>query len=114
MDASQPVAPWRVADTTRRARTPQILAPQILAPQTLASQPSRRRVTVRLFLPLTPIALLLAPFALLLAMLCTPVWPLTRVNPFAAALAVGRLLLALGGTEVRVDAPAAFVRIRIV
>lgn len=101
MDACQPAAPRSVARTaltTRRA---------------LAPRPSRPRVAVRLFLPLTPIALLLAPLALLLAVLCTPAWPVTRVNPFAAALAVGRLLLAMSGTEVRVDAPAAFVRIRI-
>ena len=101
MDAGQSVAIQslvRAADAGRRA---------------LAPRPTRRRVAVRLYLPLTPIALLLAPFALLLALLCLPIWPLARVNPFAAAIAIGRLLLAMGGTEVRVDAPSAFVRIRI-
>jgi hypothetical protein len=75
------------------------------------------RIVVRLWLPLTPFALLLAPFALLLAVVLAPVSgfapPPYRVNPFAAVLVVGRLLLSLGGTDVDVDTPRALVRIKI-
>jgi hypothetical protein len=98
MNASQPVRPWRAARVARRALTP---------------PPTRRRVAIRLFFPLTPIALLFAPFALLLALLCMPIWPVLRVNPFTLVLAVGRLLFALGGTDIHIDTAAAFVRVRI-
>jgi hypothetical protein len=100
MDVYQPAAPWRDAPRLRRA----------LAPR----RPSRGRVVVRLFLPLTPIVLLLSPFAVLVALLCIPAAPLLRVNPLAAALATGRVLLALGGTDITIDTRDAFVRLRIV
>jgi hypothetical protein len=74
----------------------------------------KRRVRVRLWLPLTAFFLLLAPFAFLLApliWLCTP--PGYRTRPFATAIGIGRVLLSLGGTVVHVDAPDALVSIRI-
>jgi hypothetical protein len=76
--------------------------------------PRTRRYKIRLWLPLTAIFLLLAPFALLFApiiWLCTP--PSYRTPPLATALGLGRLLLSLGGTVVHVEAPEGLVSIRI-
>jgi hypothetical protein len=78
-----------------------------------AHRPPQERVAIRLFLPLTPFALLFSPFALLLGLVCMPLWPVVRVNPLAAVVAVGRLLFALSGTDVSIDTRAAVVRIRI-
>ena len=72
-----------------------------------------RPVRVRLWLPLTPLFVLLAPFALLLALLGYLVPPRLRPDPIFTALAIGRVLLALSGTDVDVRAPSAIVRIRI-
>jgi hypothetical protein len=73
-----------------------------------------RGVVVRLWLPTTAIFCLLAPIPLLAAPLA---WlapaGLRPANPYAAVLAVGRLLIALGGTVVDVDTPDALVRIRL-
>ena len=82
----------------------------------LAATP-RGRTVVRLWLPLTPLLLLLSPLPLLLAVMAWPFLgfapPACRVNPVAAVLGLGRLLLALGGTIVDVDTPDALVRLRI-
>ena len=85
--------------------------------RTIHGPAARRRMVVRLWLPLTPLFLILSPFALLLAALAWPFLRLVpsawRVNPFAAALGLGRLLTSLGGTVVDVDTADALVRIRI-
>ena len=75
--------------------------------------PPRRRTVVRLWLPLTPLFVLLAPFALLLALLGYLVPPRWRPDPFFAAFAIGALLLALGGTDILIDTADAHVRIKI-
>jgi hypothetical protein len=72
-----------------------------------------RRVVVRLWLPMTPIFLLLAPFAMLLIPLLYLAPPLRRMNCAAAVFILGDALLALSGTVVDVDTPDALVRIRI-
>jgi hypothetical protein len=73
----------------------------------------RGPVSIRLWLPLTPLFLLFAPFALVLAPLGYLAPPSVRPDPFRAVLAVGAVLLALGGTDIRVDAADAHVRIKI-
>ena len=73
----------------------------------------KRRVVVRLWVPLTLIFLLLAPFALLLAP-CLYFAPQPyRTRPLATVLGVGRVLLSLGGTVVHVDTREALISIRI-
>lgn len=72
-----------------------------------------RRTVVRLWLPLTPLFLLLAPFALLLSPLLWFAPAPYGVRPLVTVLGVGRLLLSLGGTDVDVDTPDARVRIKI-
>ena len=72
-----------------------------------------RRTRISLWLPLTPIFWMLAPFAMLLAPLILLAPPLWRVNPYVTVYAVGRVLIALGGTDIDVDAPDARVRIKI-
>jgi hypothetical protein len=76
-------------------------------------QPPARRVVVRLWLPMTVIFLLLAPFAILLSPLIWFAPPPYGSRPFATVMGVGRLLLSLGGTVVDVDTPDALVRIKI-
>jgi hypothetical protein len=75
----------------------------------------RKPVHLRLWLPLTPLFWLCAPFALLLApfvWVCVP--PARRPrNPFSAALALGRVLVSLGGTIVNIEAPGSTLFIRI-
>jgi hypothetical protein len=73
----------------------------------------KRRVVVRLWLPTTPIFLLLAPFALLLAPFLYLAPRPYGDRPFATVFGVGQLLLSLGGTVVHVDTPEALVSIRI-
>ena len=73
----------------------------------------KRRVVVRLWLPMTVIFLLLAPFALLLAPLGYFAPPRYRPRPFATVLGIGQLLLSLSGTVVHVDTREALVSIRI-
>lgn len=72
-----------------------------------------RQVVVRLWMPLTPLFLLLAPFALLASPLLLVVGRARGVSPLRAALALGALLLALSGTDIAVDSRKALVRIRI-
>jgi hypothetical protein len=101
----------------RAARTRRVVAPAAPAqpPARLAPQPQiqPRRVVVRLWLPLTPLFLLLAPFPLLFAPLGYFAPRPYGERPFAAVLGVGALLLSLGGTVVDVDTPQALIRIRI-
>ena len=79
-----------------------------------SAEPVRaRRTRVRLWLPLTPLFWILAPFAILLAPLILLAPPMWRMNPYAAVYALGRVLLALGGTDIDVDTPEARVRIKI-
>jgi hypothetical protein len=101
----------------RAVRTRLALAPAAptqpaarLAPQ---PQVRPRRVVVRLWLPLTPLFLLLAPFPLFFAPLGYFAPRPYGERPFAAVLGIGALLLSLGGTVVDVDTPEALVRIRI-
>jgi hypothetical protein len=74
----------------------------------------RKRYRIFLWLPLTPLLWLLAPFVLLLAPVAwaaTP--PRYRINPYVAAFALGRVLVSLSGTAIEVDSPAARVSLRI-
>ena len=68
---------------------------------------------VRLWLPLTVLFLLLAPFALLLSPLLYFVPRPWRLSPLATVLAVGAFLLALGGTDIEVRTHDAIVRLKI-
>jgi len=77
------------------------------------AEPAPRRTRVSLWLPLTPIFWMLAPFAMLLAPLILLAPPLWRMNPYVTVYAIGRVLIALGGTDIDVDAPDARVRIKI-
>ena len=74
---------------------------------------ARMRWPLILWLPTTPIFLVLAP----LAILATPLLYLAprRVlpDPLSLVLGVGRLLLATSGTVVEVSTPGADIRIRL-
>lgn len=90
------------------------VALQDRAPRTAgATSPRPRRVVVRLWLPTTALFCLLAPFALLIAPLGYLAPRRYRVSPFAAAFAIGRLLISLGGTVVHVDTPEALISLRL-
>lgn len=83
------------------------------AMQARAARARADPMRVRLWLPLTPLFMLLSPFALLLALIAFLPARLFGVNTFAVAWAVGGLLLSLGGTLVEVDA-AATIRLKII
>jgi hypothetical protein len=76
-------------------------------------QPDARRVVIRLWLPLTPLLLLLAPIPILLIPLLYLAPPLRGMNCAAAVFRLGDALLALSGTDIHVDTCDALVRIRI-
>src|SRR5690349_10469144 len=86
------------------------------APAPATPPRSRPKTVIRLWAPLTLLFWLLAPFALLLALIAAPFMVAAparyRINPLAAAFGVGRLLLALGGTHVRVETRDALIRVR--
>jgi hypothetical protein len=72
-----------------------------------------RRTVIRVWLPLTALWIVLAPFALLLAP-ALKIAPATRGLPaYRTAFTVGGALIALSGTVIDVDAREALVRIRI-
>jgi len=83
------------------------------AAQVTPLRPARQRTVVRLWLPLTLLFLLLAPFVLLLAPLLYFAPRPYSLRPFATVAALGVVLLSLGGTVVDVDTPDALVRIRV-
>ncbi|WP_372786604.1 hypothetical protein [Phenylobacterium sp.] len=95
----------RAVDTRRALQSRPAPAPTPVAPH--------RRTVVRLWLPLTPLFLLLAPVATLLAPLIYFAPRPYGDRPFATVMGIGALLLNLGGTVVDVDTPDALVRIRI-
>ena len=101
----------------RARRTASALAPKPPAAPAVRPQrmgPVRRRTVIRLWLPATFLFLLLAPFAFLLAPCIYLVSPRAiRTPPFATAIALGRVLLSLGGTVVDIDTPDALVSLRI-
>lgn len=68
---------------------------------------------LRLWLPLTPLAILFAPLILLIAGIAVFLPRPLGMNPAQLVLGVGRMLLALNGTEVEVESPRASVLIKI-
>jgi hypothetical protein len=76
-------------------------------------QSEPRRTVVRLWLPLTPLLVLLAPIPILLIPLLYLAPPLRGMNCAAAVFRLGDALLALSGTDIHVDTSDALVRIRI-
>lgn len=98
-------SPWielRAADAMRgRTRRP-------------ARSDAAGRCRVRLWLPLTPLFVLLAPLALIAAAVAWLPLKLVGFDAFAVAFGLGALLIALGGTLVEVDAADAQIRIKIV
>jgi hypothetical protein len=96
------------------AATGHALPPRARPPAYRYGAPPRRRVVVRLWLPVTPLFWLLSPIPLALAPLAYLAPPKVRpANPYAAVLAIGRLLTSVGGTVVHVDTPDALVSIRL-
>jgi hypothetical protein len=91
----------------RAGRTREIIRP--MGPP--AARP--QRFVLRLWLPMTLVFLLLAPFAILLIPLLYLAPPFRRLNCAAVVFTLGAALLALSGTDVDVDTPDALVRIKI-
>ena len=74
---------------------------------------SQLRRPLRLWLPLTPLFILLAPLMLLIMGIAVFLPRPLGVNPAQMVLGVGRMLMALNGTEVEVESPHASVLIKI-
>ena len=96
----------------RKAAVAQSPPPREIARSAEPPAPPPRTI-VRLWLPLTPLFLVLAPFAVLLAPLGYFAPARYRVRPFATVFGLGRLLMSLSGTLVHVDTPDALVTIRL-
>ena len=96
----------------RAARTPQVRRPPAPHPRERKAAGPPRRLVLRLWLPLTPVLLLLAPLPIL-AIPLLYLLPVRRVNWAAAIFAIGDTLLALGGTDLLVDTRQAHVRLKI-
>ena len=107
-----PRAVGRFGAAIAEARAAEARPAAEVPPPVVRARPPRRTV-VRLWLPLTLLFLLLAPFALLLAPLLYLAPRPYRLRPFATVAGLGQVLLSLGGTVVLVDTPDALVRIRI-
>jgi hypothetical protein len=90
--------------------------PVNLAPQTLNFSRVRARrgpVTIRLWIPLTPLLGLLSPFVMLASPLARLGRRGRRVPTIRAAWALGAVLMSLSGTAVSVETPRATIRIYI-
>jgi hypothetical protein len=74
---------------------------------------SKLRRPLRLWLPLTPLFVLLAPLVLLIMGIAVFLPRPLGVNPAQMMLGVGRMLMALNGTQVEVESPHASVLIKI-
>jgi hypothetical protein len=74
---------------------------------------SKLRRPIRLWLPLTPLIILFAPLVLLVMGIAVFLPRPLGVNPAQMVLSVGRMLMALNGTEVEVESPRASVLIKI-
>ncbi len=74
---------------------------------------SQLKRPLRLWLPLTPLFILLAPLMLLVMGIAVFLPRPLGVNPAQMVLGVGRMLMALNGTELEVESPHASVLIKI-
>ena len=72
----------------------------------------RRQVRLNLWIPLTPILVLLSPLAVLSLPLVEAFILARRIDPRAVG-AILRTVLALSGTDIAIDSPRAHVRVRI-
>jgi hypothetical protein len=81
------------------------MMPQLLRLQ--VSQPGHR--TVRLWIPLLPILIVVSPLLALAALAGVIACLAFRINPFRALVTTARLWCALKGTRVEVDQPDALV-----
>lgn len=68
---------------------------------------------IGLWLPLTPLFLLLAPLSLLTLPIVAPLAWRWGANPLVVLAGIGSVLLSLGGTAIVIDGPRATVRILI-
>jgi hypothetical protein len=110
-----PMAPARALSPRPHGelRAMQARAERLRRPRDQSGQPAPRRVRISLWIPVTLVFALLAPFAVL----ALPFLYLTPrnllPNPAAALFGLGALLLSLGGTVVEVDTADAYVRLRL-
>ena len=81
---------------------------------TVARRPEPRpRRQIRLWIPVTPFLLLLSPLIFLIMGIAVLLPRPFGLNPAMAVLGIGRLLVALSGTEVDVDTRSSHVRLKI-
>jgi hypothetical protein len=87
------------------------VADQIRGTRAVSAAPVTR--SIRLWLPLTPLVLLLGPLVMIAAPFAAFTRAGRRINPLRAAWTLGGVLLALSGTQVSVDTAAVQLRIHI-
>jgi len=84
-----------------------------MRPRAASPPVSRRPVRIWLWLPLTPFFWLLSPLALIFAPIVWLGTPRRTRNPWTWAIAIGRILVSLGGVRIDIDAPGARLFIHI-
>ncbi|HLZ85459.1 MAG TPA: hypothetical protein VKQ54_17995 [Caulobacteraceae bacterium] len=92
-------------------RRPVNLAPQ--TPRFTRVRERRRPVTIRLWIPLTPLLALVSPVVMLASPFARLASRGRRVPTVRAAWALGAVLMSLSGTAVSVETPRATIRILI-
>lgn len=113
-----PVEPTEVANPARQKKARQLEKmrgrAELLRWRTVprVRKPGPRR-DINLWLPLTPLLILLSPLLLLAAGIAVFLPRPLGGNPAMVVLGVGRMLMALSGTEVEVDSRAANVHVKI-
>lgn len=85
------------------------LAPTMVHSPLQSEHPFR----LSLWLPLTPIFWILAPFVVLLAPLLLLAPPMWGSNPYLVVVTLGRVLTSLNGVDVDVETPEAGIHIKI-
>jgi uncharacterized protein YqgC (DUF456 family) len=78
-----------------------------------ALSPDLPRRNIGLWIPVTPLAILLAPLALIAMPFAELAFARRRYSPWRAMLAIGVLLTAMSGTVIEVETPRARIGIRI-
>ena len=97
--------------TALRTRTGPLAPSRRWSARSIVRRTPRR--SLRLWLPVTPIAVILAPFALLAIPILQLALARRGISPWRTVLGLGALLTAVSGTIVEIDSPAARIRIRI-
>lgn len=101
----KPFGTSRLVNVTPR-RTP-------IAHRERSAASATKKRQLNLWLPLTALFIVLAPFGVLLCLLGSPLLARRGINPIVFAAAIGAILLSIGGTRLQIASAKANVNIRV-